>query len=399
VSGSNATALPVRDTPVIVWGTYDLGKPRVRILLEAARAHGVLLYEIHADVWAGVEDKTQIRGWSRRLRYLLRWAAAYPRLLWRYLRCPRHELVFIPYMGHLDVVLLFPLARLRGARIVWDALLSLHGTVVEDRAMYRDGSPVAAALRVWDRLAFRCADHLLTGTRARAAQYVAEYHLDPSRITPIVVAAELRHFTPEPAPGEPPRAAGGRPRVLFYGQFSPLHGLSTVLEAARSEAGREWDWVLIGTGQEGWRIREWLERDAPLQVEWLHWVPYGELPGLIRGSDLCLGTFGTSRKALSGISNKIFQVLACGRPLLTADTPAVRELLSPAMEGVYLVPPGDAAALIAQLQVLPPEVVRLRHTRLHRPLVKQLQPAALGAQLAAAFDRARGTITMQRNAT
>ena len=44
------------------------------------------------------------------------------------------------------------------------------------------------------------------------------------------------------------------------------------------------------------------------------------------------------------IPNKAFQALACGTPLVTADTPAARELLQDG-ESALLVPPGDPEAL------------------------------------------------------
>jgi hypothetical protein len=37
---------------VVVFGTYDLGKPRTRILLAALREYGAKVIECHEDVWA-----------------------------------------------------------------------------------------------------------------------------------------------------------------------------------------------------------------------------------------------------------------------------------------------------------------------------------------------------------
>jgi hypothetical protein len=41
------------------WGTYDLGKPRTRMLLEGLRPTGVEVTEIHADVWSAHPDKAR----------------------------------------------------------------------------------------------------------------------------------------------------------------------------------------------------------------------------------------------------------------------------------------------------------------------------------------------------
>jgi glycosyltransferase involved in cell wall biosynthesis len=79
-------------------------------------------------------------------------------------------------------------------------------------------------------------------------------------------------------------------------------------------------------------------------VERVDWVEYDRLPAELHGAGCALGIFGTSAKAARVIPNKAFQALACGVPLVTADTPAARELLRDG-ESALLVPPGDPEAL------------------------------------------------------
>jgi len=64
-----------------------------------------------------------------------------------------------------------------------------------------------------------------------------------------------------------------------------------------------------------------------------------------------LGVFGTGAKTARVIPNKVFQALACARPLVTADTPAVRELLAHERDAL-LVPAGDPGALAAAVRRL-----------------------------------------------
>ncbi len=86
----------------------------------------------------------------------------------------------------------------------------------------------------------------------------------------------------------------------------------------------------------------------------MEWVEYERLPDELRRCGCALGVFGTSAKASRVIPNKAFQALACGTPLVTADTPAARELLRNE-ESALLVRPGNPAALAAALRRLAAE--------------------------------------------
>ena len=73
-------------------------------------------------------------------------------------------------------------------------------------------------------------------------------------------------------------------------------------------------------------------------------IPYERLGGEYRAAACALGIFGDSPEAARDIPNKAFHALACGTPLVMADTPAPRELLVDG-ESALLIPPADAEAL------------------------------------------------------
>ena len=118
--------------------------------------------------------------------------------------------------------------------------------------------------------------------------------------------------------------AGSRRRrfhALFVGKLIPLHGLETILAAAR--LAPEIPFRVVGSGQ-----LDALLDERPPNVEWIDWVDYEQLPEENQRAGCALGVFGTSAKAGRVIPNKAFQALACGTPLVTGDTPAARELLA-----------------------------------------------------------------------
>lgn len=369
---------------VILWGTYDTGKPRTRILHQGLRRNGVELEEIHADVWRGIEDKSQVTGRWQRAMIMMRWLLAYPRMIWRFVRAHRPDLVLVGYPGIVDVLLLYPFARLRGVPIAWDVFMSIHDTVCADRRLLKRDGLAARALWRLERTAINCVDLPFMDTRAHARRVEQLFELAAGRCDWVWVGVEVEHFSG----GCPGKRPDSRMQVLFYGQFIGLHGIDTIVRAAGILRDEPIDWTLVGRGQEAARIKAMLVEHPLPNLRWLDWVEYHQLQQLLAQSDLCLGIFGTSGKAASVIPNKVFQIVAAGRPLLTRDCAAIRELLAPAEPCTYLVAPGDAGVLAdavsrhrRHLQDAPRQA-----TRCHAGVAEIIDAAAIGRQF---LDMAR----------
>ncbi len=321
---------------VLYFGTYERRYPRNAQVISALRGAGVEVVERHEPVWEGPEEK-----WSLGPRAGGRLLLAELRLLAR--PGPKADVVVVGYPGHLDLTAARRAAR--GAPVVFNPLVSLADTLVEDRGRFRRGSLAERALRAIDRRALRSADLVVADTEAHAGFLAGIAGLQRDRFEVCFVGAEERVFRPGWSPEEPFTA-------LFVGKLIPLHGLETILEAARLVP--ELRLRVVGSGQ-----LDALLSDRPANVDWEPWVEYERLPEQLHRASCALGIFGTSGKAQRVIPNKAFQALACGTPLVTADTPAARELLKDG-ESALLVPPGDPEALANALRRLAddPELAR-----------------------------------------
>ncbi len=363
---------------IVFWGTYDLGKPRVRILLRGLKENGVEVIECHRDIWKNTEDKSQL-SWRKKIQIAIKWLLAYPFLVLCYLKQPKHDVVVIGYMGHLDVLVLWPFARLRGTPIVWDAFLSLYDTAVCDRKLFQPRSLPAQLLHGMEWLACRAASLVLLDTVAHAGYFQRNYKIPSEKLASVWVGVE-----PEIFPHLGPRAPSENLTVLFYGQFIPLHGIETIIEAARELKEKPIKWIVIGQGQETNRIDSMLIENPLPNLHRVPWVAYDQLTHWIEKADICLGIFGLSEKSARVIPNKIFQELASGKPLITSDTPAIRELLSPEMDGVYLIPAGNAHALAHIISNRNAD--NFSNKKLHVSLLNEITPRAIGLQLVKHID-------------
>jgi glycosyltransferase involved in cell wall biosynthesis len=334
---------------VTALGTYDKGKPRTRILIRGLQENGVEVTECHQPVWTGIEDKSQIKGLGRKFKVSFSILAAYPRLAYRYMKLPRHDVVLIGYLGLFDLLFLWPVIKFRGVPIVWDVFISLYNTVVEDRALISKNNPVAWILYLTEWMAIRLADRVIMDTEAHAEYLRRTYNCTEDKVKSVFVGAEPEAFdlkaldTIEVDPDSRPI------RVLFYGQFIPLHGIETVVQAAKLTERKDVQWTIIGKGQESNRIRTLISELNPSNINLVEWVEYKQLVKYLAQSHVALGIFGKTQKAQLVIPNKVFQIMLANRPLVTLDTPAMRELIPHSDDRVSLLPSADPALLAAEV--------------------------------------------------
>ncbi len=306
---------------VLYFGTYERAYPRNSQVIACLRRAGIDVEERHVSAWDDQRHKYSIGPGA-----VARLAASELELLRR--PATDFDVLVVGYPGHFDMRAAQRVAA--GRPVVFNPLVSLEDTMVGDRQLVRSRSPIGRALHSIDRYAFRKADLVVADTAAHGRYLAERFGLSPEKVAVCFVGAEDDVFSPGPRPE-------GAFTVLFVGKFIRLHGVEVILEAAR--LCPDIAFRIVGSGQ----LDDLLEAASP-NVSWDRWIDYHDLPTAYRAAGCALGIFGRTEKAERVIPNKAFQAMATETPLITADTPAARELLVDD-ENALLVPPGDPEAL------------------------------------------------------
>jgi hypothetical protein len=234
--------------------------------------------------------------------------------------------------------------------LVIDGFVGLYETNVEDWGRTSPRSALGLIYRGLDWVALRCADVYLIDTEVRA-QALARRRSDAKKVMSLPVGA------PGWARSNGEKrlvASGDRLRLLYYGNYIPLHGLGFVVEALADPRlkGRV---VASFIGNGGLRMSI-VEQVAKLgltdSIKFIEPVPEDQLYEFIRSSDVVLGVFGTSAKAQSVIANKVWQGLASGRVVLTQASEALHEISPLVGSQLRTVARGGAATIAEELIVL-----------------------------------------------
>jgi hypothetical protein len=110
-------------------------------------------------------------------RLALRLVAVHLKLLFRLLRAPPADIVYIPYPG-VFVLNLLPRRLRRRAHVVVDAFISIYDTAVCDRQLLAPTDLLARLLRWVERRAYNRADLVIVDTPENASFIRSTFELD-----------------------------------------------------------------------------------------------------------------------------------------------------------------------------------------------------------------------------
>lgn len=281
---------------ILYFGAYNKDYSRNRVLMKGLRENG-------AEV---AECNVRPGGLSQLIK-----------LLFKYIKTKKDfDLMVVGFPGQESMLLARILTR---KPIIFDTFTSHYGGHVIDRGTHKPKSFAGRYYRWIDRHSVLSADLALLDTEAHIDFFVREFGLPKDKFTRVFVGSDSGIFRPMPDPEGPFH-------VHFHGNFIPLQGTSTIMEAARILEPEGITFQIIGRGQTHERDVSFVERHGMKNIEFFDSVPYGQLPAMMARAHVCLGIFGNSPKTDLVIPNKIFEAIACAKPVITAETPAVKEL-------------------------------------------------------------------------
>jgi glycosyltransferase involved in cell wall biosynthesis len=253
----------------------------------------------------------------------------------RVLRDLRAEAVLCWSFGNHAMVSLA--GRLAGARRCY---VSVQGSPARDPRSRRKNSLLALLARPF------CTGEIACSGSVRD-QVVRDLGLPARRVTVIPNAVDAAAIAEESSRARAARKPGGPLRVLMAARMDDAKDHPTLLRAVKAlrERGVPVRAVLAGDGPRR-AGHEALARDLGIagDVEFLG--SRGDVAALLGGADAAALATHTE-----GLPLALLEAMAAGVPAVATDIPPCREALDEGRCGL-LVPPGDAAALVAAIQSL-----------------------------------------------
>jgi len=172
-------------------------------------------------------------------------------------------------------------------------------------------------------------------------KYIQAYDVPDEKMRLLPSGVDTEMFSPGP------KTESEGPIVLFMGTIYRFSGLDRVI--------RDWKKLLavhphaqlwiVGTGEDQAR----LEKIGAENVIFTGMQPYSRLPEFIRSSDVCINPFELNPITEKILPTKLFQYLACGKPVVATKLPGATPFLSGEEDGVVYSRTEDTVDTLIQL--------------------------------------------------
>ena len=192
----------------------------------------------------------------------------------------------------------------------------------------------------------RC-DRVVVLTDGLRDLVVRRYRVAPERVAVLPSGTDTDVFRPQDAAACRRRIGLGLDRdyIGFVGSFYRYQGLQCLLDAMAiiRLSIPSAHLLLVGDGEAAQELKQQADRLALTScITWTGRIPYQDVPSWIGAMTLCVAPFRGDRGETSPV--KIFDYLACGRPVIASAIPSVSSTFVQET-GVTLVPPDDPVSL------------------------------------------------------
>jgi glycosyltransferase involved in cell wall biosynthesis len=240
------------------------------------------------------------------------------------------------------------LARLFGVPYV----IEKNG-IMEDEFRSRGFSEIVIKiLRLAEEINFRLSDKIVCVTEGIKREIVRRYKVNEGKLMVIPNGANIELF--RPLDKRECRRKLGLEENAFYvgfvGSFAPWQGLEILIEAAKrvKEQGyAQIKYILVGDGEQEPLLRQKVrEYKLEQEIRFTGRVAYEQVVNYINTFDVC---YLCKERLSFGFSPlKLYEYLACGRPVIASRVDGVKEVIEEGKCG-YLFEPGDAEELAKRI--------------------------------------------------
>lgn len=333
---------------ICFFGTYDPGFSSNKIVRDGLRANGVTIHEVNAYIPLTRMDRKGDMGLIPMAKRILKKGKIIGEVYRQFSNIRASDVIFVGYPGHIDIIPAWIIARLLGKKLVFYPLLILYTIFIDDFSLVGATSLKARIMKKGEQMIYWLCDLVLADTPQQKRYLMQEFSIPDLRIALLPVGADDTIYTPTTKRHTNTRSFN----VVYYGMYTPLHGIEHIIESARlTQKDPAIRYSMVGKGV---TYEEQYKRAQELGLKNIVFYPdmtEKNARATLASADVFLGFLQKHPTVDRVIPNKVYQGLALGKAVVTADTPVVREYFTH-KKNIFVCEAGNGKSLAAAIRTL-----------------------------------------------
>lgn len=368
---------------ICYFGVIDATYSSNQIFMEGLRANNVSVLEVMVnDPITDLNQRNQmsIVDLSKRLFKKL---LIIPEVIKNLGRIRTVDAIFVGYPGHFNVPIAYLVSKLFSKLLVFYPVISISTTFTDDIGLISKKSLAVKLMMSFERLIYGLCDVVIADGSEQAKFLASSFDIPKEKLHSVYLGANDRLYRYKCA-----RGATGEFIVVYYGLYSPIHGVEHVVHAAElCKKNHHIKFWFIGNGQTYNEIKKLAENLKTTNITFFPDIREPQALPLLEKADVFLGFMQDSPSVKRQVPNKVYQGLSLGKAVVTVDSPIMRKLLSHG-NSVYLCKPADPKDLAHALITLEGNRALTREMGLQarRLFERQLTPRAVAKRIINIID-------------
>ena len=236
----------------------------------------------------------------------------------------KSDVIYVGYPGHVDVLLAFIIAKLFHKKLVFNPLIIIYTGLTEEQKIVKKESLFAKIVKIAETLIYKSCDLVFADTNYQKEHLNKEFGLSKDKIKVLPIGADDKVYPYAPKVGETQHF-----NVVYYGLFSPIHGVEFLIKAAKIlEKEKSIKFILVGNGNTFEKDFNLAKKLKLKNVVFEKDMRENDAFNTLRQSDIFLGFLADHPVGKRVVPNKVYQGLALGKTVLTAYSPAIEGMLT-----------------------------------------------------------------------
>jgi glycosyltransferase involved in cell wall biosynthesis len=325
---------------VCFFGTYDRTYTSNRLFLQGLEANNIPVVEINAHTKVTALLTSQDMSWIQLLKRFSKKFRIISETIKKRKELKTVDAIYVGYPGHVDVFFAFIVAKLFRKKLVFNPLLTIYVGFTEERVVMGKNSLIGQMIKLGEKTAYNLCDLVFVDTPYQQTLIQKIFGIPAKKLRVLPLGADNKGYEYSTYENNDKKI-----NVVYYGLYSSIHGVEHIIEAANIlKNDKDIIFTLVGNGSEYAPNFKRAKEINLTNVKFYPDIMEGQHLELLQKADVFLGLLQKHPSVERIVPNKVYQGLALGRAVLTADAPVTRSVFTHKKD-IYLVPQADPKAL------------------------------------------------------